>query len=364
MQAQSLALEAEGTIFYTIFENGDRIPDFSYCGYMASETPLPFVKAVIKVPALQGDATLRIQAAIDRVSSLPVNDQGFRGAVLLEKRVHEVGGTLFIRASGIVLRGEGSYEEGTLLKATGTDRSPLIRILGENDCQLEEAIPVKNEYIPVNTTVLPLSQGHGLQPGDRIFITRPSTPEWLAAIGADRIGAYVDYPLTHWEPGDFDLRWDRTVREVTDTSVTLDAPLTCSLDPHYGGGYINRYTWLGRISRVAVENLFALSTYDKNYPKDEEHRWMAITVEHAEEGWIRRVTAKNFVSSAVALWENTRAFTIEECKSLEPVGEIGAHRRYAFHTTGQQHLFQRCYAEYGWHDFSVGFSAAGPNAFV
>jgi hypothetical protein len=45
------------------------------------------------------------------------------------------------------------------------------------------------------------------------------------------------------------------------------------------------------------------------------------------------------------------------------VSEIGGQRRYTFYTSGQQTLFQRCYAEYGYHDFAIGF-ASSLNAFV
>src|SRR4029078_12751247 len=54
----------------------------------------------------------------------------------------------------------------------------------------------------------------------------------------------------------------------------------------------------------------------------------------------------------------------EDCKSLAPVSEIGGERRNTFFTAGQQTLFQRCYSEYGFHDFATGFVATGPNAFV
>ncbi|HEY4787486.1 MAG TPA: DUF6298 domain-containing protein, partial [Bacteroidales bacterium] len=56
--------------------------------------------------------------------------------------------------------------------------------------------------------------------------------------------------------------------------------------------------------------------------------------------------------------------TVEDCKSLAPVSEIGGQRRNSFWTTGQQTLFQRIYSEYGFHDFAVGYCAPGPNAFV
>ncbi|MDR1666483.1 MAG: glycoside hydrolase family 55 protein [Bacteroidales bacterium] len=361
---QSLTITPERTLAYRTFENGDRIPDYSYCGYEASDKPIPHVPAKVTVACREGDATARIQRAIDYVGSLPADADGFRGAVQLQKGVYRIDGSLLINVSGVVLRGSGYGKDGTVLLGTGADRATLIRIAGRNNRKAEDSIPVAGRYVPLNASVIPLQEGHPLKTGDKIVITRPSTDEWLKYIGADKIGIYVDYQLTHWMPGDFDLRWERTVTATSPTSVTIDAPLTNSLDAAYGMGYISRYRWEGRIRQVGVENLRCVSEYDAANSKDENHRWMAITVENAEDGWVRRVTGEHFVSSIVAIWETARRFTVEDCKCLQPVGEIGGYRRYAFQTLGQQTLFQRCYAEYGYHDFSTGFTAAGPNAFV
>ena len=56
--------------------------------------------------------------------------------------------------------------------------------------------------------------------------------------------------------------------------------------------------------------------------------------------------------------------TVEDCKSLHPVSEIGGFRRRTFLTFGEKTLFQRCYSEQGINDFAVGHTAPGPNAFV
>ncbi|MDR0542892.1 MAG: glycoside hydrolase family 55 protein [Dysgonamonadaceae bacterium] len=361
---QSLTISPDRQLVYTTFENGDRIPDYSFCGYEASEKEIPFVPAKVKVAWKEGDATERIQNAINYVSSLPAGPDGFRGAVVLEKGTYRMGGSLKISASGVVLRGSGYGNDGTVLWGAGKDRNTLIRIAGENNKTIQDSIPITGKYLPLNATVIPLPAGHPFRKGDKIVITRPSTEKWLQDIGADKIGFYVDYRLTHWMPGDFDICWERAVTEVHPASITIDVPLTTSLSFDYGMGYVGRYCWDGRIRQVGVENLRCVSEYDPANSKDENHRWMAVTVENAEDGWIRRVTGQSFVSSIVALWESVRRFTVEDCKSLTPVGEIGGYRRYAFQTLGQQTLFQRCYAEYGYHDFSVGFTAPGPNAFV
>ncbi len=80
-----------------------------------------------------------IQAAIDRVSALTPDANGFRGAVLLKKGVYLVEGSLYIRASGVVLRGEGNGVDGTVLNATQKSQHTLII--------LQEAAGVRAEVV-------------------------------------------------------------------------------------------------------------------------------------------------------------------------------------------------------------------------
>ena len=362
--ASPIHITDEGKLIFKIDAKGDRVPDFSYCGYKASEAPIPDVAVKVIVHAMAGDATDRIQAAINYVSSLPLNQDGFRGTVLLGNGNFTISGALTIRASGVVLRGSGCQQDGTLLIAAGNDRETLIRITGINNRKKEPSVHLADLYFPVNTTILTFKNGHSFKVGDKILVNRPSPQNWLEKIGADKIGTYVDYTLTMWTPGDFDQNWDRTVVATTPESITLDVPLTNSLDPQYGCGSVSKYSWNGRISNTGVENLRMTSTFDVTNEKDENHRWMAITLDNVSDSWVRRIVAEHFVSSAVAVWETASRITVEDCKSLSPVGEMGNYRRYSFQTLGQQVLFQRCYAEYGYHAFSVGFTTPGPNAFV
>ncbi|MCX6236095.1 MAG: DUF6298 domain-containing protein [Bacteroidia bacterium] len=357
-------ITADGKLVYKADANGDRVPDFSYCGYMSSEMPIPDVAVKVIVPTMEGNATEYIQNAINYVSSLPLDKNGFRGTILLEKGTFKVAGGLIIQASGVVLRGTGCNNDGTILIGTGVDRETLIRITGVNNRKIEARVQLADKYFPVNSTILTFKNGHSFKVGDQVIVNRPSTKEWLEKIGTDKIGIYVDYTLTKWDAGDFDQNWDRRVIAITPESITIDVPITNSLDPQFGGGNVAKYTWNGRISNVGIENIKCISSFDSSNVKDENHRWMAITMDNVTDSWVRRVVAEHFVSSAVAVWGTARRITVEDCKSLAPVGEIGNYRRYSFHTLGQQVLFQRCYAEYGYHAFSVGFTASGPNAFV
>jgi len=359
-----IQISKDGKLSYKAAPNGDRVPDFSFCGYMASEMAIPNVPVKVIVSAMIGDATDQIQNAIDFVSSLPLDQNGFRGAILLGKGTFEVAGGLTVRTSGVVLRGSGCGQDGTILLGSGFDRESLIRIAGINNRISGSSVQLADSYFPVNSTRLTFRNGHPFKVGDQVIVNRPSTKEWLEKIGADRIGIYVDYTLTKWESGDFDHNWYRKVVAISPESITVDVPLPNSLDPKYGGGSVAKYNWTGQISKVGVENIRCVSTFDASNAKDENHRWMAITLDNVSDSWVRRVIAEHFVSSAVAVWGTARRITVEDCKSLAPVGEIGNYRRYSFQTLGQQVLFQRCYAEYGYHAFSVGFTAPGPNAFV
>ena len=100
---------------YTPDSLGNRIPDFSYCGYRAGTEAIPDVPIQVVVNTQKGDVTNRIQAAIDYVATLPLDKNVFRGAVLLEKGTFEVAGQLTISTSGVVLRGSGMGENGTTI---------------------------------------------------------------------------------------------------------------------------------------------------------------------------------------------------------------------------------------------------------
>ena len=355
-----IIVQPNGQLSYTPDSLGNRVPDFSYAGYMAGEKTIPDVPIKVVVPLVSGDAALRIQSAIDYVSTLPLDKNGFRGAVLLQKGTYKVEGQLKINASGVVLRGSGVNQ--TTIIGTGTDRQTLIRVVGLNNKIIGKEISIADAYVPVNANKISVQFSNNFKEGDPVIIHRPSTLKWIQTLHTETFGGGIS--ALGWKPGERDLYFDRKIISINGDIITLDAPLTTALDTAYGSSTIASCSWPGRIQNIGIENLSLESTYDVSNPKDEAHRWMAITMENAEDAWVRQVNFKHFAGSAVSLLETTKRITVEDCKSLEPISEIGGQRRYTFLTTGQQTLFQRCYAENGYHDFAVGFCAAGPNAFV
>ena len=365
-QSPIVSVGPDGHLVYDADERGNRVPDFSNCGYAGGDRAIPDAPVRVVVAPEPGDSTARIQQAIDYVADLPANDHGIRGAVLLLKGRHEIRGGLLLDASGVVLRGQGMGKDGTVLVATGVGRRTLIRIVGRDDqiTHSNAAWQIKDEYVPVGATRFHLRDATGLKPGDTIDVIRPSTQEWIDALGATEFGGGLgDWRLT-WKPGSRDLVWDRNITSIEGNLVTVDAPITTAMETRFGGGYVETYSWPGRISDVGVENLRLESTYDSSNPKDENHSWMAITMENTRNAWVRQVTAEHFAGSMVAIYESCKQITVQDCLSLAPVSEEGGYRRHTFFTMGQLTLFLQCWAEQGRHDFSVGHCAAGPNAFV
>ncbi len=351
-----------GHLVYAPDDRGGRIVDFSFAGYRAGEAPIPTVPARLVVGEPSRDNTAAIQAAIDQVALLPLDRDGFRGAVLIPPGEYAVNGSLILRTSGVVLRGSGAGQGGTTLRATGTDRRTLVEMRGQPTVRSPETRIVADDYVPLNATKLSLENVAGLEIGDAIDITWPSSKEWIAFLGMNDFGGDRHGPS--WRPGSRDIHWLRTITRIDEATITLDAPLTLALDAKFGKSTVTKLDSTALLRNAGVENLRIVSDVGSGNAKDEEHAWFGVGIEYARDVWVRRVTCENLVSSAVAAWETASRVTVEDCKNQHPVGEIGGWRRIGFFTRGQQVLMQRLHSENGLHDFAVGLAAAGPNAFV
>src|SRR6266511_2256675 len=71
----------DGKLVYVPDEQGNVIHDSSHAGYGDGGVPIPTVPVKETMWPIAGDNTEHIQAAIDKVSSLPLDKNGFRGAV-------------------------------------------------------------------------------------------------------------------------------------------------------------------------------------------------------------------------------------------------------------------------------------------
>jgi hypothetical protein len=183
--ASIVSVGSQGELRYDANERGDRVPDFSTCGYANGDRSIPAVPVRVVVSPVSGDETARIQRALDYVGTLPADTNGIRGVVLLLKGRHELYGGLQITNSGIVLRGQGMNENGTVLVAAGTGRRTLIRIVGQNELSrhTEPGWQIADDYVSVGATSFQLKDVSGLTAGDQIRVIRPCTKAWIDELG-------------------------------------------------------------------------------------------------------------------------------------------------------------------------------------
>ena len=366
----------DGRLVYMPDEKGNIIPDFSHCGYMGGGVALPDVPVVLTVrPQPEGDDTARLQAAIDEVSARALDASGFRGTLLLKRGKYRIGGTLQIRASGVVLRGEGEGEDGTVLIATGTEQRTLIVFEGRAPRRPREVggtrQAIVDDYVPVGTRTFAIADASGFAVGDDIIVHRPSTAQWIAAIGMDRIE--MSRPdVRQWEPGAYDFRFDRTITAIEGNRITIDAPMGNAFEREYGGGWIYKYEYPGRIEQVGIENLRGVSEFDDSEKDerregefvDEDHAWNFVVFSRVQNAWARNVTSVYFGYTCVTIGKQAKWMTVQDSQCLDPVSQITGSRRYSFAIHGQLSLVQRCYTRRGRHDYVLHDRVPGPNVFL
>jgi Family of unknown function (DUF6298)/Putative collagen-binding domain of a collagenase len=336
--------------------------DFSYAGY-GGGAPIPAVPAVLKVAPSGGDDTDLLQQALDRISGLALRSDGFRGALLLTAGRFHVQGQLHLRVSGVVLRGADSQK--TIVVAEGISRRTLIEVGGSNDPALEQPRTVIEDAAAGSVT-LTVDNVEGLTTGDHVVVRRPSTEAWISAMSMSGLpGTFANQRLD-WKPGSHDLVWDRVIVSIDAAThrITLDAPITTALEKQYGSGTLTKVSKDPDPHHIGIEDLTLESAFNSTHPKDEDHAWIAVQLDHVEDAWVRNVIARHFVSSAVRVNWRGRRITVEDCRSEAPISEEGGYRRQAFLIDGQQVLVYRCWSEAGMNDFASGLLASGPNVFL
>ncbi len=395
----------DGKLVYEKYTpEGDVVPDFSYCGYKGGGVALPDVE--VKITLEPGDFSKddapRIQEAIEKLGKENPDKNGFRGAILLKKGKYNIGETISLPYSGIVLKGEGNSQEGTVLVGTAKKSYTIISV-GDNDKRIKDDASeqqITDVYVPSGTSVITVADVSGFKAGDEVVVERPSTKEWISAIGMDKLEDYwIDAALLQdkstdiygmsggtfsadgkkynstlqWQPGSKNLFFERTIKSIDGNKITLDIPLVNALQKEYGGGIIYKYSMPKRIQQVGIENMYAEAIYDEKVTKedvnvgtyccDEQHASRFVSFNACQNSWAKDLTCihldNGYLSGA-----GSKFITIQDCEFIDPISILIGRRRYAFTFNGQMALVQRCYSRNARHDFVIHATVAGPNAFV
>ena len=324
--------------------SGNRLPDFSYAGYAMGRHPVPLITGplfdVTRPPfnALPGDGmddTAAIQKAIDAAA-----DAG-GGVVLLPRGRYNVHATadaafLQIRHSGIVMRGEGSDEDGTILHLGAPGKADRVRRLGSVAACKEARhwaavaiLGVENhreltrysQDVRRGQSVVGVSDSRLLHSGQTVIVefTDPAIdPLHPAAHEAD-LAAQLTAPFKLGPvqtdtlgPAAKAHTWLVKIEEIIDPqTIRLSRPARFDQWLRYDP----RICAFSGVHDVGIEHLCIQSSWPGGYrhhkpftdengkvirtAKEQDYLWNGIWISYATDGWVRDVTFKDLTQGII-----------------------------------------------------------------
>lgn len=362
MPTNLVYLGSDGRLQYNLFANQgesnniNKIPDFSTAGYKGGGVAIPKITEITKtLSPLAGDNLAQIQSAINEVQALTPNSSGIRGVILLTTGTFNVSNTISITKSGVILRGMGQGKSGTILKATKTAQHTLISIKGIETPVTKQLNKITTGYVGTGKMGFKVESNASLAVGDKIVVYRTPNQLWIDDLDMAQYG---------WTASSYAIGFERKIVSLAGDSITLNAPIVDPMQKKYGGGAIYKINPSQRINNCAVENMRLSSVFSGN--EDEDHGWIAVELEEAENCWVKQVTSIYFGYACVSISSGSHYNTVEECAMLDPKSITTGGRKYSFNLEGAAsfNLFQRCYADGGRHDFVTGSRVPGPNVFL
>ena len=363
-QTSSLVtIGTNGRLVYTADVKGNVVPDFSAVGYMNSEVPIPTVGIVLTVNPIAGDNLANIQNAINQVAAMPLDANGFRGAILFNAGTYNISDTVTISASGIVLRGAGFNGSGTNFIATKTSQHTLFNFLGASGTAYNSSSTTRkaitNSYVPIGAKQITVASGHSFAIGDKVFVHRIPNTAWINLLGMNLLSTF-DPAATDWTAGAYDMDSERKIMNINGNLISLDAPIMDVIDPVYSTGELVKFND-SRIQKCGIENMRISSTYASS--TDENHGWEAVSFDNIYNAWAKNLEVYYFGYSAVHINSDASFITVDTCKMLDAKSTIDGGRRYSFNVDGQRSLVQNCTTRNGRHDYVNGSRTCGPNVF-
>lgn len=187
-----------------------------------------------------GDRRLDIQAAIDTVSALTPDANGFRGAVLIEAGDYEVSEPgLAVTTSGVVIRGEGSAETGgTTITYTSTNRdSNLVNFGASTGGPLltGSKVDITDTYVAVGAKSFTVADASSFAVGDQIIVELHPNNDWIDQLS--------DMSQHGWTASGYFIDWKRVVTAISGNQITVDGSIVQAIESVYGGAKVWKYTF-------------------------------------------------------------------------------------------------------------------------
>lgn len=368
-QSDLVKISGNGELTYNQDAYGFVIPDFSNAGYKNGED-IPSINlpdrtvTVSLLTDTAADHTAVIQAAIDSVSKMSLNSDGFRGIVYINPGKYYIDGSLKVEASGVIVRGTYKGDNpatSTILyarNASGVAKN--IIVLGRNAHHWGSSSPETNQLNKKLITTNKIMPGDysfdvenvtGYKVGDLICIKYPTTNALLEVL---KYGGNTTSGSS-WDSTLIDISYHRYIKKIEGTKITVDAPIFYTLDKSLSQAYI--YTFVTTNSynaisyNVGLENMrieFSRTASSDTTTPDQN----CVFMRSLENSWVKDVNMGGFVHAGIKTQSVTRS-TIENCSAFSPSGSrIGGNQyNYENYHRSQLILYKNCRAKGGRHHY-------------
>jgi hypothetical protein len=155
---------------------GDRLPDFSFCGYHSADRNLPNIDSNVTqvLSPSSGDQTTRVQNALDQIS------QTGGGVLLLSPGSYKFNSSLII-PNATVLRGSGAGK--TILLPQSASSVFITLGTGSGAPEVSPVTNITDEYVPIGVSSFNVADASKFSVGQSIIVQRAVTEEWIRANG-------------------------------------------------------------------------------------------------------------------------------------------------------------------------------------
>jgi hypothetical protein len=340
-------MNPEGKLVYKKTERGDRIMDFSHAGYMGGGVAIPEVPVRITLFPTGSDDTENIQAAVDKVSGMPLEGV-FRGAVLLMPGIYNISATINVAASGVVIRGSGSgidSEVKSTIKLTGKPFNAITLRLktGYQNAATPgmEAMGTRtvitDSYVPSGASEFNVADAGKFRPGDIIQIKKPVTARWIEFMQMHNL-VRDGKPQTWIKEGTI-LITERQIEKISGNTIKLVVPLSDSFDSGFlsqPGFTVVKMAQTEKLRQSGVEDLQIVSP-----PQPISHsvpHFTALRIS-GEDCWARNILIEETMNSVGI---GGKRITLENVIIKRKALHQGSSRPAEIAPNGSQVLIDRC----------------------
>ncbi|KAI0160095.1 hypothetical protein GGR52DRAFT_178475 [Hypoxylon sp. FL1284] len=287
---------------------GDRLPDFSFCGYHASDKALPSNSgsSSVTLQPSSGDQTSKIQEALDKTAASG-------GGIV------ELGAGTFHISSGL------NITSGTTLRGSGISSTELsvdklsvnVPVISLGNGTNHQARPLKttsitNTYVGIGARTVTVESTEGLRQGQEVFVSREATADWIRYNGmADLVR---DGKKQTWIGVGTVMQQLREIKSIKGKDVTFTVPLTDALDKKYMSPYIATFTSPATSQEIGLEDLSIThkpTCSGKKLDSTDPCASSAIAVlPWTVDSWVRLVNVTGF-NNFINVQTNSSRITIE-----------------------------------------------------